>query len=353
MKMRDVLIEQRSGKEPDPYAQSLRYLPEDITGVQGTLRELRIFPGKALGELVVDRAVVTGYGLRTTDGLQDRSFMLGIKNKRAKGPEDPEYTRFSQREEPKLALVTPEWDGSRLIYDAPGMDDLRISRDELAPRSDTPMLVEVIPGENILAVPENGPITARIRQFLSQFRTDIDDIQVFLRSTEHERNVVARHSMGESAETFFSDGGQNLLASRNSLSFVNNQMYTRQRKKDVPLEGKISMQAIRPNMEIVNWPQNIEDVIAAVRIQTERGDVRMRFGDLCIRCSVTMVNNQTGERRKDGEPIDTFLASRPRRLDDEKKPTFAVNTVFPKDEWGKTISVGDKVVVESEKEVEG
>lgn len=335
-----------------PYAQSLRELPDDIRGIEGTLSKLKIFPGKALGGWEADQVRVSGYGLLTPDGLQDRAFMLGIKNKRANEPGQPSVTRFSQREQAELALVRPEWDGSVLRYSAPGMNPLDITLEEMAPRNEKPILIEVIPGEIINAVPENGPITARIRQFLAQFRDDINDIQAFLPWSQHTRAVGDRNRAGENAQTVFSDGGQVLLASKTSLLFNNVLMHGRTRKKKVALEGDVSMDAIRTNGEVSGWPPNVED-IAGLAIIHGRDNVRMKFGDLCIRCSVTMVDPK-GKRRRDGEPIDTFRETRPHRLDDASKnpkPTFAVNTVFPESEWGKVISVGDAIIIESEKEV--
>lgn len=329
-------------------------LPENIAGVFGTIEAIRLFPGKALGALNVEMATVTTHGLSTPEGLRDRSFMIAVKNRRAAHSSDPAYLRFSQREQPELALVRPEWDGCTLTYTAPGMDTLHIHPGELLPRSEHPVRVEVIPGEIIPAVVENGPITARIRQFLSQFRDDVDAIDVLVTSTRHHRMVADKHRCGQHAATLFSDGGQQLLASDASLAFVNDRMRTKPRHK--PLEGDVAMDAIRPNIQISGWPAHLEDVAASAKIIGARDgtyrDIEMLFGDLCIRCSVTMVNNETGKRRSDGEPLATFGEARPRRLDGNRTPTFGVNTAFNHHHWMTAFRTGDHIVAKTEKQVE-
>lgn len=104
------------------------------------------------------------------------------------------------------------------------------------------------------------------------------------------------------------------------------------------------MAAFRPNIELGGLPANIEDIIDSVVIGRGENSARMLFGELSVRCDVTRVDNRTGEK-PDREPLKWLLHNRPLRPDDPSSVTFAVNGVFPPDEAGKVIGVGDPVVV--------
>jgi uncharacterized protein len=281
--------------------------------------------------------------------LRDRAFMLGIRNKTGAG-QKTDYLRFSQREQPELVLAKPAFDGKVLTYTAPGMDTLAITLPEIEPRPGAPITVEVA-GDVVRAVTENGPLTARIRQFLSQFRGDVEDIDVLLPSSDYERVVEEQHRCDQEGQTLFTDGGQELLGSMQSLSFLDERIRARKGAgaRAVPME------AFRPNIEVSGWPANLEDILRQARIEGVRGGVGKRidilFGNLSIRCSVTMVDITTGQRHTDGEPLGTANLDRPKRLSGSKIPTFAVNTVFPKNEWGKNIRKGDRIVAAEEKSV--
>jgi len=358
MRAREAYIGQKRDKEPEAYRayqESLRALPEDVSGIEGRIGLLRLFPGKALGELFIDQVKITEYGLQSHDpqrphvpGFPDRAFMLGIKNRKPDNA-DKQYLRFSQRDQSELVLVKPRLEGDMLTYSAPGMDDIAIALSDVQPRTGDQVTVDVA-GDIVRAVPEGGLITARIRQFLRQFRSDVDDIEVLLPSLDYQRIVEEQHRCGQEGQTLFTDGGQELLGSVASLDFLN----ARIRARNGEDTRQVPMEAFRPNFEVEGWPANLEDVLLQARIEGMSGDVAQRidllFGNLSIRCSVTMVDTQTGQKHEDGEPLGTANVARPKRLSGSKIPTFAVNTVFPKSEWGKVIRKGSRIVAVSEKE---
>lgn len=357
--IREAYIEQCKAVGKTEYVQSLRKLPRDVGGIKGRIEALRIYPIKALGELLVDEVMVDEYGLRTHGGLRDRMLMIGKRNPK-QDKIGPEYLRFSQRQEPRLSQVRPSWDCVALRYNAPGMPTLTIDLDDLnrsALFSDATTTVEPVPGEIVTASVEHGPITEYIRAYLKQFRCDIDDIDVLIPQADFRRATEERHRHNPRSQTIFSDGAHATVSSVSSLDFIQSIIDAKEGRGRWFQGRKIPRGVLRPNIEIAEWPAHLEDLLEDASIRSTAGDarraVRMLFGDLQIRCKVTQVDLATGTFSEDQEPFTTFQKERPLRLDGSSKiPTFAVSADFPEIAWGKTIRKGDVVLAGSEKMVE-
>ena len=359
--IRDVFTEQCTKAGKHEYKESLLQIPEDTFGIEGEITDITLYPGKALGGLSVPEARITRYGLETLEGLRDRAFMLG---KIQPTHQTAMFTRFSQREEPQLSQVKPDFDGKILRYDA--LPNLKITLPEMEPRQGQVVTVEVVPGTVVRAVRESGPINAAIRIYLKKFRDDADQIEVLLPAADFDRPVEVRHSRNQNAQTRFSDGGQILLASEPSLKWIQKHINKAHGTAEKLYEDarQILMTVIRPNITVEGWPEHLEDlltdaviegmlpVIIAGTVEEMREHLLMLFGDLSVRCSVTQVDPATGMRADDNEPIATFSKKRPLRADgSSNKATFAVNTVFPRQMWGGTFKKGDKIVSGKEKQV--
>lgn len=63
------------------------------------------------------------------------------------------------------------------------------------------------------------------------------------------------------------------------------------------------------------------------------------------------MDQQTGRRAADTEPLTWLARNWFERVEDGKRCTFGANGVYPPSEIGKTLRVGDGVVVVSEKRV--
>ena len=349
--IRDILIEQCTAAGKDAYVDSLRQINQDTSGYVGTISALRLFPIKALGELLVDEVRVTEFGLQSADGYPDRGLMLGIQNDDPAKGSGAQYTRFSQRKLAELNLVKAKLEAGLLKYTATGMPDITLSPGDMIPRKGATVTVEAVPGTVVKAVVENGRITESIRAFIGRFRKDAGKVDVLFPAKNDKRTVEERHRRSQQAKTFFSDGGQILLASASSLAFVQRHI---NRKPGTPRQ--IPMSVFRPNIEVSDWPENLEDILTDAVIEGMMDecveDVLQLFGDLSVRCSVTMVDPVTGKRARDGEPLATFGTVRPLRADgSSKKPTFAVNTVFPQQMQGRIIRLNDTIVSGREKQI--
>jgi len=354
MRIRDAYIEQcRSAEKPKrEYVRSLTRIGDlEECGYQGRLSYLGIAPGKSLGMLPLEKARFTPWGLSTIDGLLDRSFMVAEKNMKKREKNDPDYVRFSQRQQPQLSLLIPSWNGSELTYEAPGTRKLIIERDELSPREGPAVLVEVVPGEIIPAIEENGHITEYIRKYLGRFRDDISNIAVLTISLA-ERPLAERFGGDQPhACTRFSDGGQMLLTSTSSLEWISERMRETHGRDVRPA----LMHSIRPNIVIDGWPANLEDILASAVIQGAREKIEILFRDPCVRCKITQVDD-SGEFRSDKEPFLSFLLHRPRRFERDgslhPSPTFGVNVLTNGLAWGLDVHVEERVFSSAERERE-
>lgn len=350
--IREAYIGQCREAGKHAYADSLAQIAENTAGIQGRISNIFLYPGKALGPLEVDEAIITQFGLMSPHGLHDRSFMLGKKSGKT-GPGDAMYERFSQRQMAELSLVKPiHHDAEWLVYEAPGMRELEIDLPALLDRGNPAqetVTVEPVPGTVVEAIRENGIITARLREFIRQFRADADTIDVLLPSFRYKREVENKHRRYQSAQTYFTDGGQMLLASESSLAFVQQFINAKQGAG----ARQIPIPVLRPNFVVAEWPMHLEDILDNAQIAGTMNDVQQKFdllfGDLSVRCKVTQVDLMSGTFAADREPFDTFLEQRPLRLDGNKAPTAAVNTVFPLLMWDGRIKKNAVITAGTEK----
>lgn len=329
------------------YRESMEVLPPNLAGIVGRIASLALAPIKSLGMLEVSEACVRNFGLCTVakDGLfVDRAAMLVEKSPGKIGGLNYDFQRFSQRNEGALALAQPYLDGEKLIYEAPGLEELEIDPSQFELPEGERVKVKMFPDGGVYdGVLENGPITAWVREMLGKNRKadkyQVEDIDVLLSPPDFARDVEPIHARGEDfAFTNYSDGGQVLTASKSTLDWVNRGLV----KEYGPGFREIGMRAFRPNIVIDGLPPNAEDLIDRILI---RGRVEMLFGGLSVRCDVTRVDEDSGEK-PDKEPLKWLARHRPRReAGKAKRPTFAVNTVFPRRSIGEIISVRDRVLV--------
>ncbi len=135
MTLRERLIQARP--QAQLYRESIEALPPMITGLRGRISSLALHPIKSLGILKMDDGLLAPEGLQTADGvLTDRMAMLAIKQSGDVDGQPYEYVRFSQREEGRLALTTPYYNGRELFYVAPDMKPLCIPVGDLEPRQE-------------------------------------------------------------------------------------------------------------------------------------------------------------------------------------------------------------------------
>lgn len=233
------------------------------------LEEITVYPVKSAGGISAPEWGVGARGL-----THDRRWMVVT----------PDGEFLTQREWPRLALVAPTVESEALRLDAPGRGSVRVP-----------------------LTPQGGPVTVRVWKsvceaiqvgpeadgWLSDFLGTPCRL-VFMPDTTR-RAVSPQHSAGEGIVSF-ADGYPLLLIGDGSLADLN-------RRLDAP----VPMSRFRPNLVVSGLAPYAEDGWARVRI----GGVRFHAVKPCGRCSLTTIDQGTGERRGP-EPLQTLASYRRR-----------------------------------------
>lgn len=163
-------------------------------------------------------------------------------------------------------------------------------------------------------------VSRRASAWCSEFLDE--DVMLVRQMDEHRRFVE-----GWSAEVGFADAYPLLVTSNESLEDLNDRI--------VDDGGEaVKMNCFRPNIVIDGIGAYSEDVVAGTKVGHH---VKLLGGTLCTRCSVTTVDQETGQTGK--EPLRT-LATYRRRPELGNKVVFGRNFVPESDSEGRVIHVG-------------
>ncbi|MFJ3669955.1 MOSC domain-containing protein [Streptomyces sp. NPDC090106] len=237
----------------------------------GTVTELTYYPVKGCASVTASEAVVTPAGL-----AHDRAFMVV--------GEDGVFR--TQRRDPLLALIRPAIDagGERLALRAPGHGEVVV--DVEARGSGRPIEMFGTPYRGI----DQGDTVAR-------WLTEVLGGPVRLvRVPEDHGRVTDGMTPGTSG---YADSSAVHLLSRASLDHLNGRLAERGAQP-------LPMDRFRPNIVIGGWDApHTEDTLRRLDI----GGVTLGYTKLAVRCVVTTVDQETGD--KDGpEPLRTLAAYR-------------------------------------------
>ena len=331
------------------YARSLARVPADLASLDARVGEAIVYPVKAFGGLSLPRVGVGRHGLfDPATGFADRSAMIAIV---APGitPEGQAYDAlaWSNRIDGTPTLARARLDRDTLVYEAPGVEPLRLRADALAPRAGPIVRVKLYEGGPVIeGVREDGPLTAWAQALLRahprtrKFRAE--DVIALVPSLEGQRSVAAKHAAGEDAATFFGDGAHLLVASSSTLAWMNDALRANG-------EREVAMEAFRPNLVIDGLPPNAEDIIATAHVEASGSGVPLVFATMCVRCDATRVDPATG-MRAGKQPLAFLARERPPRLSDPTSATFAINAVVPAQAHGRAFAVGDRVRIVQERD---
>lgn len=339
-RLRDVLRPTIDRGTIDHYSGSLRELSSHIQDYRGHIANLTVYPLKGAEGLPVSEALLSPTGLKTMGGFPDRSAMIVEWKK-----QQQHWERFSQRQEPGLARIHTILSSETLLrLTGDAGEELVLSPKQFAYRSGERTTAQMYKGVNVEGVleEETGCITMFVRAHLKTIGTytheDLERIRVLMGSSSVMRDVPKTHTGGIEAITNFGDIGQHLLINETTVAdYLNRHISGEQ----------VSVSAFRPNITVRGWPVNLEDIITRTEIDNGTNDVFMNFGALSTRCSVTAVDQSTGERRTDREPLKTLMRIRPLR---EGNPTMGINVAHDAErDFYEVIHVGDVIVPTSEK----
>jgi uncharacterized protein YcbX len=255
-----------------------------------TVDALTLYPIKGCAGVVVERAAVTPTGLP-----HDRLFAVV----------GPDGSMVWQGEAPRLAVIRGRLhEDAKLELSAPGAGELVL--DVAADGEARPVDVEKWPGSGI----DQGDDAAG-------WLSDVLGKQVRL-VREPARASRARDGADQTAL---------LVLSLSSLDALNARIAARG-------AAPVPMDRFRPNIVISGWPEpHTEDRAGRMTI----GGAEIGFGELAIRCAVTLVDQTTGVR-VGPEPLRTLADYR--REPDGVSFGLKAAVLTPGD-----IAVGDEVTV--------
>ncbi|MDT7723982.1 MAG: uncharacterized protein QOI21_558 [Actinomycetota bacterium] len=262
---------------------------------------LGYYPVKACGGTSVEVADVGPAGLR-----HDRAFMVVA----------PDGNFRSQRRFPIMAAIRPVVldDGRRMALSAPGVEDVVLNLVPDGQRHEVATTIWQGKGVN------QGP------EAQDWFSTALGAPSMFVGVPPDHARVSTGVTPGTAG---FADSTAMLVVSDSSLDTLNERIASRG-GEPVPMER------FRPNIVVSGWVEpHTEDRVRAMT----SGSVDLGYAKPCIRCSVTLVDQETGVR-SGPEPIRT-LADYRREPDGV---AFGMKAAVTKPGQ---LAVGDEVIVHS------
>ena len=208
---------------------------------------------------------------------------MGLAHDRRMMVATPEGHFLTQREYPKLALVTPSISSDKLTLSAPGTEGLTIPILKSGPTRS----VDIWRSRGVQAV-DQGELAAG--WFSDWLEADVRLVH-FAEGTV--RKINEQYAVNANDHTGFADGYPILLASEESLADLNARM-----------DRPVLMNRFRPNLVVRGSEPFAEDTWSRICI----GEVEMAVVKPCARCVVTTIDKQTLEKSK--EPLKTLATYR-------------------------------------------
>ncbi len=237
-----------------------------------TLSNLIYYPIKACRGFEVDSSRVERMGLE-----HDRRMMVVT----------PEGEFLTQREHPRLALVTPRLRDGALELSAPNYESIQLG----VQTSGTPWQVNVWKSKGVHAIDQGEEAANWFSGWLGR------PVRLVHIADGYKRLVNEKYVVHADDHTGFSDGYPILLVSEEGLEDLNDH-----------LESPVPMNRFRPNLVVKGGGPYEEDRWNRIRI----GDVELAVVKPCARCEVTTIDKETLERNK--EPLKTLGKYRKQKL---------------------------------------
>ncbi len=349
LEYREALMASRKSAENElkDYRETLAGIPEDIKGVRARILSLRIHPLKALAGSREASLKIGKDGLETIDGFKDRMAMLALRKPGECNDVKFDFVRFSQRNAPQLSLIKA---GGRqfgtMDYIAPDDTKFTLKAEDLHGKSGEPVLTRMFDdGELVSGVVENGSVTEWIRDFLKKWPSrngsfNPDEVEVIVRNSDFERQVEERHRRGDHSRILYSDGGQLLITSKSTLDWLNKGLL----KEHGYDRREVFQGSFRPNIVLDQILTNLEDLVDSAEI----GDLRLKFGEMCVRCPVPNIDPENAQVT--AEPGKWLTKNRPRRPDTPKATFGVIAEIDPSSVMQSELSVGDDMEITGEKD---
>ena len=237
-----------------------------------TLSSLIYYPIKACRGFEVDSSHIERMGLE-----HDRRMMVVT----------PEGEFLTQREHPRLALVTPKLVDGTLTLSAPGFDSMQLA----VQSTGTPWPVNIWKSKDVHAIDQGEEAAGWFSDWLGK------PVRLVHIADGYLRRINEKYVVSPDDHTGFADGYPILLISEASLQDLNSR-----------LETPVPMNRFRPNLLVKGCEAFAEDTWKRIRL----GEVELAVVKPCDRCVVTTIDKETLERSK--EPLKTLAKYRKHEL---------------------------------------
>lgn len=204
---------------------------------------------------------------------------MGLENDRRMMVVTPEGDFLTQREHPRLALVTPTLGEGAVSLSAPDFDSLQIGIRKTG--ATTP--VNIWKSKGAQAVDQGDEAAQWFSDWLGT------SVRLVHFADGYRRLVSRDHAVHADDHTGFADGYPILIASEESLADLNR-----------CLASPLPMNRFRPNLVVKGCEPFAEDTWKRIRI----GEMELAIVKPCARCVVTTIDKETLERGK--EPLKTL-----------------------------------------------
>ncbi len=231
---------------------------------------------------------------------------------------------MTQREFPKLARILPTvLSEDTLLLQAPTMPDvpdLAVTMSEKGTLLNTTM---TIAKDTVPTVDQGEEVAAWLKQVL-ELKAEEECSLVKMVDT-YKRPVDVTFGE-ENDEVSLADGYALLLTSEGSLEELNK----------IQGPNATPMNRFRTNI-VIKGPAYFEDRLRKIKI----GDVLFKVCKPCLRCSITLKDQETGE--KDKEPLKSLSTTRRGQLSTGDKGVVFGQNLIPLNKG--TIQVGDRIEI--------
>jgi uncharacterized protein YcbX len=244
-----------------------------------TLSAITLYPIKSCAGISLQEVTLTSLGLMT-EQIYDREWMVVDSNGAC----------LTQREYPRMALITPTIKATTLELRAPGMLRLEIPLGLPDPAS-APSLTTHIWDDTVLAY-DCDALTAE--WFTKAIGAPCRLVRFHANA---ERAVSTKWTNGVQTSTMFSDGYPILVAGSASLDDLNQKLVAAGR-------NALPMNRFRPNLVIDGIDAFEEDYADSYQL----GEVVLKPVKPCPRCPMPSVDQATGEVGPD--PMDIMQSYR-------------------------------------------
>ncbi len=204
---------------------------------------------------------------------------MGLEHDRRMMVVTAEGNFLTQREYPRLALVTPTLKDELVTLSAPDFDSIHFN----VQKSGTPWPVNIWKSQGVQAIDQGDETAAWFSDWLSL------SVRLVHFADGYQRTLNAEYAINPDDHTGFADGYPILIISEESLQDLNS-------KLDAPLP----MNRFRPNIVVKGTNPFAEDTWKRIRI----GDIEIALVKPCARCVVTTIDKETLEKSK--EPLKTL-----------------------------------------------